>query len=312
MLAACLLLVTEWHCCHCIFILYSEIDVSDFPLVCCTEILVWSSHYVRIMLRVIVRNFLGDCIWLWTFDWWRRFQCDIWLSTAWPYIWKVLKFSLSLPAIGCCAFFCWRRFQCDTWLSTAWPYIWKVLTFSFKFAGHWLLCFFLLKTISGRSLVIDCLALYLKGTEIFLFVKDDFSSIHCYRLLGLIFERYWNFLLSLPAIGCCAFFCWRRFQFDHWLSTAWPYIWKVLRFSYCWRRFQCDTWLSTAWPYIWKVLKFSYFGLKTVTSFYLDSHCWPMLSEYTIFFPILLNSVPVQFGYRLLVLRWLLWHIICR
>ncbi len=172
---------------------------------------VWSSHYVRIMLKVIVRNFLGDCIWLWTFDWWRRFQCDTWLSTAWPYIWKVLKFSL-----------------------------------------------------------------------------------------------------SLPAIGCCAFFCWRRFQFDHWLSTAWPYIWKVLRFSYCWRRFQCDTWLSTAWPYIWKVLKFSYFGLKTVISFYLDSHCWPMLSEYTIFFPILLNSVPVQFGYRLLVLRWLLRHIICR
>ena len=197
MLAACLLLVTEWHCCHCIFILYSEIDVSDFPLVCCTEILVWSSHYVRIMLRVIVRNFLGDCIWLWTFDWWRRFQCDIWLSTAWPYIWKVLKFSLSLPAIGCCAFFCWRRFQCDTWLSTAWPYIWKVLTFSFKFAGHWLLCFlferycwrrfqvdhwlstawpyiwkvlkfsYLLKTISVRYIVIDCLALYLKGTEIF-------------------------------------------------------------------------------------------------------------------------------------------------
>ena len=118
---------------------------------------VWSSHYVRIMLKVIVRNFLGDCIWLWTFDWWRRFQCDIWLSTAWPYIWKVLKFS-------------------------------------FKFAGHWLLCFFLLKTISVRSLVIDCLALYLKGTEIFLFVEDDFSSIHCYRLLGLIFERYWNFL----------------------------------------------------------------------------------------------------------------------
>ena len=39
MLAACLLLVTEWHCCHCIFILYSEIDVSGFPLVCCTEIL---------------------------------------------------------------------------------------------------------------------------------------------------------------------------------------------------------------------------------------------------------------------------------
>ena len=60
----------------------------------------------------------------------------------------------------------------------------------FKFAGHWLLCFFLLKTISVRSLVIDCLALYLKGTEIFLFVEDDFSSIHRYRLLGLIFERY--------------------------------------------------------------------------------------------------------------------------
>ena len=61
-----------------------------------------------------------------------------------------------------------------------------------KFAGHWLLCFFLLKTISVRSLVIDCLALYLKGTEMFLFVEDDFffSSIHCYRLLGLIFERY--------------------------------------------------------------------------------------------------------------------------
>ena len=39
MLAACMLLVTEWHCCHCIFILYSEIDVSGFPLVCCTEIL---------------------------------------------------------------------------------------------------------------------------------------------------------------------------------------------------------------------------------------------------------------------------------
>ena len=207
----------------------------------------------------------------------------------------------------------------------------------------------LVKTISVRYLVVDCLALYLKGTGIFLFVEDDFSSIHCYRLLGLIFERYWNFLkfaghwllwlfsveddfssiigyrllgliferywnvlLSLPAIGCCAFFCWRRFQFDHWLSTAWPYIWKILRFSYCWRRFQCDTWLSTAWPYIWKVLKFSYFGLKTVISFYLDSHCWPMLSEYSIFFPILLNSVPVQFGYRLLVLRWLLWHIICR
>ena len=37
----------------------------------------------------------------------------------------------------------------------------------FKFAGHWLLCFFLLKTISVRYLVIDCLALYLKGTEIF-------------------------------------------------------------------------------------------------------------------------------------------------
>ena len=60
----------------------------------------------------------------------------------------------------------------------------------FKFAGHWLLCFFLLKTISVRYLVIDCLALYLKGTEIFLFVEDDFSSIHCCRLLGLIFERY--------------------------------------------------------------------------------------------------------------------------
>ena len=41
----------------------------------------------------------------------------------------------------------------------------------FKFAGHWLLCFFLLKTISVRSLVIDCLALYLKGTEIFLLLK---------------------------------------------------------------------------------------------------------------------------------------------
>ena len=39
MLAACLLLVTEWHCCHCILILYSKIDVSGFPLVCCTEIL---------------------------------------------------------------------------------------------------------------------------------------------------------------------------------------------------------------------------------------------------------------------------------
>ena len=37
----------------------------------------------------------------------------------------------------------------------------------------------MLKTVSVRSLVIDCLALYLKGPEIFLF---------------------------LPAIGCCAFF----------------------------------------------------------------------------------------------------------
>ena len=45
------------------------------------------------------------------------------------------------------------------------------MKFSFKFAGHWLLCFFLLKTISVRSLVIDCLALYLKGTEIFLLLK---------------------------------------------------------------------------------------------------------------------------------------------
>ena len=39
------------------------------------------------------------------------------------------------------------------------------------FAGHWLLCVFLLKTISVRSVVIDCLALYLKGTEIFLLLK---------------------------------------------------------------------------------------------------------------------------------------------
>ena len=30
MLAACLLLVIEWHCCHCIFIVYSEIDVIVF------------------------------------------------------------------------------------------------------------------------------------------------------------------------------------------------------------------------------------------------------------------------------------------
>ena len=95
------------------------------------------------------------------------------------------------------------------------------------FAGHWLLCVFLLKPISVRSLVIDCLALYLKGTEIFLLLKtisvrylvidclalylkgteiflflpaigcsaffsveDDFSAILGYRLLGLIFERY--------------------------------------------------------------------------------------------------------------------------
>ena len=126
----------------------------------------------------------------------------------------------------------------------------------------------LVKTISVRYLVIDCLALYLKGTEIFFkfaghwllcfFLLKTILVRFGYRLLGLIFERYWNFILSLPAIGCCAFFCWRRFQFDHWLSTAWPYIWKVL--------------------------KFSYFGLKTVISFYLDSHCWPMLSEYKIFF----------------------------
>ena len=47
-----------------------------------------------------------------------------------------------------------------------------------------------MKTISVRYLVIDCLALYLKGTEIFLIVEDDFSSILGYRLLGLIFERY--------------------------------------------------------------------------------------------------------------------------
>ena len=30
MLAACLLLVIEWHCCHCIFILYSVLDVMVF------------------------------------------------------------------------------------------------------------------------------------------------------------------------------------------------------------------------------------------------------------------------------------------
>ena len=103
-------------------------------------------------------------------------------------------------------------------------------------------------------------ALSCKGTGIFfLTAEDDFSSILGYWLLALyykgseIFFVLPNRLVSLYLKGTdiflLTFYCWRRFQFDSWLSTDWPYIWNVVRFScwtfYCWRRFQFDTWLST-------------------------------------------------------------------
>ena len=55
---------------------------------------------------------------------------------------------------------------------------------------------FLLTTEDGFSFIlgVDCLAIYLEGTDIFLLdiftVEDDVSLILGYRLLDLMFERY--------------------------------------------------------------------------------------------------------------------------
>ena len=73
--------------------------------------------------------------------------------------------------------------------------------------------------------------------------EDDFSSILGYRLRALHFKGTEIFLPDMVLLKTVSVFTW--------LSTAWPYILKVLTISgwsfYCCRRFQFDTWLSPAW-----------------------------------------------------------------
>ena len=200
--------------------------------------------------------------WYFLIDWWRRFQFDTWIS-MWalyfkgtgiflltaeddsrsilgyrcgPYISKALGFSLFWRTLytSCVEddFSSVLGYRCG-------PYISKALRFS-----YWLL-----KTISGRYLDIDVglifqrrwyvlidyrrrfqvdtwismWALYFKGTEIFLLTAEDDLQVDTCIDVGLIFQRRWDFLYWLR----------KTVSVLYWVSTAWPYILKILILP-CW------------------------------------------------------------------------------